>query len=72
MNPSGPMDKYLNALGPALATFEAAMQDVDLNNPDSARTYARGMQELQLHNWAAGMAATKRHGLLKKVMEECR
>ena len=72
MSTQGPMEKYMHALGPAIAAFEEEMQDVDFRDLESGRRYIRGLQELQLHNWAAGMAAGKRHGLLKKIMEEVR
>ncbi len=72
MSIQGPMEKYMHALGPAVARFEEEMQDIDLRDINNGRAYVRGLQEIQLHNWAAGMASGKRNGLLKKIMEEVR
>ena len=70
MSMKTPMDKFIDGLGPAQSRFEQVTHELNMLNIDDSRIYAKGMQELQMHNWAAGLASGKRNGLLKKIMEE--
>lgn len=70
-----PMDKFLEQYGPALAAFDHQSKQLTpatINTPDGMRHYVARAQALQIHNWAAGLASGKRHGFLKKVIEEVR
>lgn len=77
MNPvyKPPMEKFIEQYGPALAAFDrqsAQMNPAMMMTPDGMRHMVARTQALQVHNWAAGLAAGKRHGFLKKVIEEMR
>ena len=70
-----PLDKFIEQYGPALAQFDrqsAKLTPAMLASPGGAQYVVARSQALQLHNWAAGLAAGKRHGFLKKIIDEVR
>ncbi|MBV6322449.1 type III secretion protein HrpF [Duganella violaceipulchra] len=72
MNSNNPMDRFVSALGSNMRQFDEMVADLQPVNPDDAQTYLLALQEMQMTNWAAGVATTRRHGLLKKIMAEIR
>lgn len=70
-----PMDTFIERYGPALAAFDhqsAQLTPAMMTSLEGAQFMAMRAQALQVHNWAAGLAAGKRHGFLKKVIDEVR
>lgn len=70
-----PMDKFIEQYGPALAAFDRQSAQVTpamVASPEGMQQNIARAHALQLHSWAAGLAATNRHGFLKKVIQEVR
>jgi hypothetical protein len=70
-----PMDKFIDQYGPALAAFDRQSAQVTpavVASPEGMQHTVARAQALQLHSWAAGLAAGNRHGFLKKVIQEVR
>lgn len=70
-----PMDMFIERYGPALAAFDrqsAQLTPTMAMSPRGMEYMAARAHALQMHNWAAGLAAGKRHGFLKKVIDEVR
>jgi len=73
MSITNPMDRFVTGLGPASQQFEDATDDTDiLYDPVDSLEYLKGLQELQMANWAAGMGLKSKHSFLKKVITEIR
>jgi hypothetical protein len=69
------MDKFIDQYGPALAAFDRQSAQVTpavVASPEGMQHTVARAQALQLHSWAAGLAAGNRHGFLKKVIQEVR
>lgn len=72
---TGPMEKFIEQYGPALEEFDrqsAKTTPFDTGTAEGSLKMIARSQALQMHNWAAGIAVTRRHGFLKKVIEEIR
>jgi hypothetical protein len=70
-----PMDRFLEEYGPALAVFDqqsARLTPAMVASPEGMQYVVARAHALQLHSWAAGLAASNRHGFLKKVIQEVR
>lgn len=70
-----PMDKFLDQYGPALAAFDrqsAQIKPAMATSIEGVQYMIARAQALQLHSWAAGLAAGNRHGLVKKIIQEVR
>lgn len=68
-----PLDRFLDGYAQTLQLFDQQADDLEsFTDPAQAQSFTQALQELQMATWAAGTVASKRHGLLKKVMDELR
>jgi hypothetical protein len=72
MSGSIPMDRFISGYGSHLQTFDDLAENLDFRDQESSTDYLIALQEMQMAGWAADIAVTRRHGLLKKVMDELR
>lgn len=70
MNSNNPMDRFVTGFGPTLKQFHDSTDDMELADPNDRVEYLQALQEMQMTNWATGIAVTRRHGLLKKILTE--
>ncbi len=69
------MDKFIRQYGPVLEEYDQQLSKVSpwtMGSPKGSMDLILRTQALQMHNWAAEIATTKRHGFLKKIIEEIR
>lgn len=70
---SGSLDPFLKSFHNTLQIFDEKTEQIKtFTDPEDNMKYLQALQEVQLASWAAGLAATRRHGLVKKVLDEIR
>jgi hypothetical protein len=72
MSGSTPFDRFLTTYGTHLQAFDQVAENLDFRDFESSKAYLIALQEMQMAGWAAEIAVTRRHGLVKKVMDEIR
>lgn len=72
MSGSLPIDRFLSGYGTHLQAFDDVAGNLDFRDHESSAAYLIALQEMQMAGWAAEIAVTRRHGLVKKVMDEIR